>query len=169
MLLCFFNVSVACKLTHSFIVDKMAELFSAPQFLTIEKWLFEQIIQHGQRWRSIVVTVKQSRELWKSEFLPAIKSEIEAVKVQLHTQITIINERLQNIEQTQSLLLCCKQRLPFLFARRMTETCSYFVPKKLNWMALCNWCLKCKYFLHLSIRLHVKVLFPFFNNKVKNI
>ena len=58
----------------------MAELYSAPQFLTIEKWLFEQIIQHGQRWRSIVVTVKQLRELWKSEFLPAIKSEIEAVK-----------------------------------------------------------------------------------------
>ena len=106
----------------------MAELFSAPQFLTIEKRLFEQLIQLGQRWLLIVITVKQLRVLWKSEFLPAIKSKIEAVKVQLHSQITTINERLQNIEQTQSLLLCCKQRLPFLFARRMTETCSCFVP-----------------------------------------
>ena len=35
------------------------------------------------RWRS---SVKQLRELWKSEFLPAIKSKIEAVKVQLHSQ-----------------------------------------------------------------------------------
>lgn len=51
------------------------------------------------------LTAKQSRELWKSEFLPAIKSEIEAVKVQLHSQITTINERLENIEQTRSLLL----------------------------------------------------------------
>ena len=50
------------------------------------------------------LTVKHLRELWKEGFLPAIKFEIEAVKVQLQSQIEIVNGRLQNIEQKQSLL-----------------------------------------------------------------
>ncbi|XP_068755019.1 uncharacterized protein [Montipora capricornis] len=50
------------------------------------------------------LTVKHLRELWEKEFLPAIKSEIEAVKVQFQSQIAIVNERLQNIEQNQSSL-----------------------------------------------------------------
>lgn len=50
------------------------------------------------------LTVKHLRELWEEEFLPAIKSEIEAVKVQLQSQIAIVSERLQNIEQKQSSL-----------------------------------------------------------------
>ena len=50
------------------------------------------------------LTVKLLRELWKEEFLPAIKFEIEAVKVQLQSQIEFVNGRLQNIEQKQSLL-----------------------------------------------------------------
>ena len=48
--------------------------------------------------------MKQLRKLWQNEFLPAIKSEIDTVKVQLHSQIATINERLQNIEQAQSSL-----------------------------------------------------------------
>ena len=36
--------------------------------------------------------------------MPAIKTEIEAVKVQLQSQIATVNERLQNIEQKQSSL-----------------------------------------------------------------
>ena len=50
------------------------------------------------------LTVKHLRELWKEELLPAIKFEIEAVKIQLQSQIEIVNGRLQNIEQKQSLL-----------------------------------------------------------------
>ena len=50
------------------------------------------------------LTVKHLRELWEKEFLPVIKSEIEAVKVQLQSQIATLNERLQNIEQNQSSL-----------------------------------------------------------------
>ena len=50
------------------------------------------------------LTVKHLRELWEKEFLPAIKSEIEASKVQLQSQIATVNERLQNIEQKQSSL-----------------------------------------------------------------
>ena len=37
------------------------------------------------------LTVKHLRELWEKEFLPAIKSEIEAVKVQLQSQIATVN------------------------------------------------------------------------------
>lgn len=44
------------------------------------------------------LTVKHLRGLWEKEFLSAIKSEIEAVKVQIQLQIAIVNERLQNIE-----------------------------------------------------------------------
>lgn len=50
------------------------------------------------------LTVKHLRGLWEKEFLSAIKSEIEAVKVQIQLQIAIVNERLQNIEQKQSSL-----------------------------------------------------------------
>ena len=50
------------------------------------------------------LTVKHLRELWEKEFLPAIQSEIESVKVQLQSQIATVNERLQNIEQKQSSL-----------------------------------------------------------------
>lgn len=50
------------------------------------------------------LTVKHLRELWEKEFLPAIKSEIEAGKVQLQSHIATVNERLQNIEQKQSSL-----------------------------------------------------------------
>ena len=50
------------------------------------------------------LTVKYLRELREKEFLPAIQFEIEAVKVQLQSQIAIVNERLQNIEQKQSSL-----------------------------------------------------------------
>jgi len=50
------------------------------------------------------LTIKHLRELWEEEVLPAIKSEIEAVKVQLQLQIVIVNEHLQNIEQKQSSL-----------------------------------------------------------------
>ena len=48
--------------------------------------------------------VKHLRQLWEKEFLPAIKSEISAVEVQLQSQIATVNERLQNIEQKQSSL-----------------------------------------------------------------
>ena len=50
------------------------------------------------------LTVKHLWELWEKEFLPAIQSEIESVKVQLQSQIATVNERLQTIEQKQSLL-----------------------------------------------------------------
>ena len=50
------------------------------------------------------LAVKHLRQLWEEEVLPAIKFEIEAVKVQLQSQIEIVNERLQNIEQKQSSL-----------------------------------------------------------------
>ena len=50
------------------------------------------------------LTVKPLRELWEEEFLSTIKSEIEAVKVQIQSQIATVNERLQNIEQNQSSL-----------------------------------------------------------------
>ena len=48
--------------------------------------------------------VKHLQELWEKDFLPAIKSEIEGVKLQLQSQIAIVNEHLQNIEQKQSSL-----------------------------------------------------------------
>ena len=48
--------------------------------------------------------VKHLRQLWEKEVLPAIKSEISAVEVQLQSQIATVNERLQNIEQKQSSL-----------------------------------------------------------------
>ena len=50
------------------------------------------------------LNVKRVRELWEKEFLPAIKSEIEAVKVQFQSQIATVNKRLQYIEQNQSSL-----------------------------------------------------------------
>ena len=50
------------------------------------------------------LTVKHLRELWEKESLPAIQSEIEAVKVQFQSQIATVNERLQNIEQKKSSL-----------------------------------------------------------------
>ena len=50
------------------------------------------------------LTVKHLQELWEKDFLPAIKSEIEGVKLQLQSQIAIVNEHLQNIEQKQSSL-----------------------------------------------------------------
>ena len=48
---------------------------------------------------NVQLTVENLRELCEKEFLPAIKSEIEAVKVQLQSQIATVNERLQNIHQ----------------------------------------------------------------------
>ena len=50
------------------------------------------------------LTVKHLWEPWEKEFLPAISSEIESVKVQLQWQITTVNEWLQNIEQKKSSL-----------------------------------------------------------------
>lgn len=49
-------------------------------------------------------TTASLRDLWKNEFMPEIRKEIESAKAALHTEIRDLNNRLDEFEKSQSFL-----------------------------------------------------------------